>query len=398
MKLGEFFIELFVKGADDAALSVKGLIDNFGQLDVASVLQAGVMSALGYKFVHLAEEVYDTAAAFKLFENSTGLSAEQLQFWQGVAVQANVSAEAMSSSVMGLQKQLTNISMGRGNAMPFQVLGIDPRQSAFGVLRQLRDVQNRFPPAMFANMMTEMGLDPSMINVLKLSNAEFEKFAKNAVIMSAGQEKAFLKQKLALTQLSMAIKRAGYDIVTAFGPKFESVLNAGSLIIGSLANDAEMLANNWERWHDGIALVGTAFLALGAYLFPVTTAIVAFALALDDIAAYQRGGKSVTGKLIDDLKNINEGLKGEGINDLMDYLTGSQGSAKNKYAVPAVPFSQSMLGRMFSGQSADVTINQHITSTAPAAAVADHVNKGVESAVKSGLRHASTGINNGGKN
>ena len=134
--IGELFVELTVD-SNEGAVKVGDMIGLMESLNFSSMAAVGSIASLGYAFGKMIENSMLTAVGFQAFTNQTGLSAMELQRWQIVAAQANVSTEAITSSVQGLQKALALISMGQGNKAPFQILGINPEQSVWDILIQL---------------------------------------------------------------------------------------------------------------------------------------------------------------------------------------------------------------------------------------------------------------------
>lgn len=287
MKIGEFFVQL---GVNADSRKLKDFIGDMGQLQVGALANIASVAALTAELVKLGTEAINASVGFQLFQNTTGLSWKELQRWQIVAQQANVSAETVASSVTALQRQIAEVKLGRGNIAPFQLLGVAPTD-AFDVLNKLRDRIRGLDAATATNIITQMGLSPEMINVLKLSDQEFLKLSKTVRGLTTDQEQQFLRTKQALVQLGMAFKYTGFDIVSHFLSaieKFMTYMNrspeAVKLMIGSLG-------------------------LLAVALFPVQAAIVALLLVLDDLAVYFTGGKSITGEAVEGFKKLGSELK-----------------------------------------------------------------------------------------
>jgi hypothetical protein len=307
VKIGEFFVELFVK-SEKGQLSVKELVSTFGELEAATVAEAGALADLAFKFVGLAEQAYNAAAAFQMFESQTGLSSQELQKWQIVAEQANVSTEAMASGINALQRNLAEIRLGRGNIAPFQMLGIGPNQNAFQVLDQLRDRIKGLDSATATNIITQMGLSPETIQVLRLSNQEFSKLAATEKSMSVNQERSFLEGKQSLVRFEHALKEAGYGIVELFGPAFTELLKSSAFYINKMSEAFGYVVKHIGNFK--AALIGLAVVLSPLFIetFPITAALLALILVLDDLATYFQGGDSVTGLAIKGLKSLGDAL------------------------------------------------------------------------------------------
>lgn len=290
MKIGEFFIQLGVK-AD--LKTVKDFVHAIGDLPIETAGALLAIGAIEYKLTQLAIQAVNTAVGFEHFTAQTGLSAQELQRWQIVAEQANVSTEAVASSVTALERNMAEIRLGRGNISPFQMLGIGVNQDAFHVLSELRERIRGLNQPMAVNLLAQMGIDPSMIQVLSLSNAKFAELAHTVRGMTTEQQDSFLRTKLTLVQFGEQVRYLAFDL------------------IDHLVNGFTMLSSKLHEFpHIGRGVI--LFLGQMAMVFaPITTAIVGLILLLDDLATYYQGGNSLIGSAMKgfDKSKLGEALK-----------------------------------------------------------------------------------------
>lgn len=319
MKLADFFVQI---GVDADSLKVKDLAKAVGNIPLEVAGAVAALAGLEFGIAKLAGEAMSVAVGFEAFHNQTGLSAQELQKWQVVAAQANVSAEAMNSSVVGLQKNLAEIKLGRGNLQPFLMMGVNPRDNAFGVLSQIRKRLPGMDRTMATNLISQMGLSPEMMNVLTLSSRKFEEFGRRVRGMSAEDEQAFLKSKLALTQLGLEFKDFSFSHLAPLAGNFAELLSS--------LNNMKIV----------LPAIGTAAAALGLAFAPMTTAIVALIGLMDDLVAYKEGRNSLFGTIFGGIKNY-QAPPGSGIssqdavgaaigNGLADRVLGALGLPKDK--------------------------------------------------------------------
>lgn len=297
MKIGEFFVELLVDSAS-GKVAVGDLLSKFKELEVATVAEIGALIGLGVKLAQVADQAMETAVAFSHFETQTGLSSQKLQRWQIVAEQVNVTAETMASSVSALQRNLAAIRLGQGNIAPFQILGIGANQDAFAVLEQLRERLRSVNPATASNLMSQMGLDPAMLKVLRLSNEEFARLSGNARGLTEGQYQGFLRLRQTLTQLWLAVRDIALVIVSAFGPQ--------AAIFERMVYYVVELNRGLTYLRDHTLVLGWALKALA-----VANPFSAMFLLLDDVVTYFRGGNSLIGLAIDGFKRMFSALAEE---------------------------------------------------------------------------------------
>lgn len=306
MKIGEFFAELGVEGGTEMKSTLTDLISSFGAMEIATVGEIGALVELGLKFFKVSQDAFAAAVAFQMFSNQTGLSWQELQKWQIVAQQANVSAESVSSSVMGLQRAMAQIRLGGGNIAPFQILGVGINQDAFAVLRQLREIyqSGRVDKTMMSQIfLPQLGMSSDMTNVLSLNNKQFSDFEKTIRGIGTTQETSFLKGKLALTQLGLVLKQVGIGITDFFGPVFVR----GVQVVQLLSDVFVQLLGTANEFPKTMIAVGVAIAAAMGFLSPMVALVAALLLILDDLATWARGGKSLFGLVFEDIrKNIKE--------------------------------------------------------------------------------------------
>lgn len=291
MKLAEFFIDLVVNAAG-GEMTVKNLVSSFGDLEVAGAAELMILDKLAVAFVDLTSKAVDAAIGFQMFETQSGRSSTTLQRWQLMAEQANVSADAVKNSVLALERGMAEISLGRGNTGPFQMLGIDPRgKDAFRILNELRSALRSVPnQAMKVNLLQQMGIDPSMLQLLELTNQQLAEFAQTSSGMTQNQERQFLKLHLVVVQLAQVFRQMGYAIVSFFAPAMEGALSDVLAMVNSLKKGFEDYPSSLKLMIASVALLAAAFM-------PVTAAVVGLLLLMDDLAAYFQGKNSMIGWL-----------------------------------------------------------------------------------------------------
>lgn len=351
-KVAEFFADLLVNPNNSQA-TVEGLTSAFASLDLGTVAEIGSLATLGLQLAKIADEALQTAASFQMFETQTGISAVSLQKWQTIAAQVNVSAEAVAGSIAGLSRSLGAIRMGKGNIAPFAMLGIGANQDPIQVLDQLRDRLRGVNAAVATNIIGEMGLDPAMLQVLRLSNVEFAKFAATAKGMTQAQEQTFLNLKLQLSQTGLAIRDAGYAMAEFLGPAIQQ----GLMDFDTLITGPKGLLAALKEFPTVAKAIGVILGGIVAWISPLTLGLSLLLAVLDDLAAYRRGGDSVLGKAIE----AAPGISFSGIQDLINSIRPDSQINKEWLATHGAPVAAAA-----GEKKVDVTNNFQITSTATA--------------------------------
>lgn len=174
----------------------------------------------------ITDESFRAAAAFKQFEAETGASAQELQKWQSVADQTNDSSQALTESIKALASNREKIKLGQGNISGYQLLGIDPLQDPFDIMEELREKTEELPQAMKKNILSQMGVSNQLIQVLELSNDEFDKMASRAFILPRSAIETIDRARGSMRTLGGAITYLKGLITAGLAPQIEKTIDS----------------------------------------------------------------------------------------------------------------------------------------------------------------------------
>lgn len=322
MNVGEIFLKLGVRPENMAALTtftsrVKGTVEQTRAMSGASTKARISLGGLNQEFqklvgptaaiktyilgavsslTYMTKKVSDVAFDLAKFSNLTGLSSVKLEEWQQRAAVAGVSADELASSVEALQRQATEIRLGRGNIAPWALLGIDPRQDPFAVLSQLQNKLKSFSPALGKTLAEDVGLTSGVINFLK--EAKNLPQSDRSLLLSEKEIQRLKEYNLLFNQIWDNAKRAVQKFAVTLLPITREILvDLGRLTraLVDMVKGLEWLAQRFQGFGKVAAVVLTG---LAAYIFPLTAAITGLILLMEDIATYMRGGKSMTGEIL----------------------------------------------------------------------------------------------------
>lgn len=330
MKIGELFIALGFKVEgqaqfDDAQRGLKDAAASAAKLTL-------VVNAANLALLAMVDSAVKFGQSLRIFEQTTGGSADELQRWSQAAQIAGVDAASLKGGVMALLDARNAFALGEPqNVGAWQLLGVDPRQDPFAVLDALRSrlAQSRDPNLMRA-LLGRVGLE-GVMPVLQLNPAEFSRFRKELTVTPEQVDRlvalnrewqrlrigvaAFKNELAAALAPALAVAARGLEVLANMLARFTTWLNSGTtgartmrVVLGTAA--VVLLALG-----AAIAIVTTrlgALLALSSVLSPAllalagplagilfyATAIVAviggLALVIDDIITSLTGGKAVT--------------------------------------------------------------------------------------------------------
>lgn len=331
MKIGDLFISLGIK-ADTRTLS--SIQNGFKNLRTNLIQTQAAFAAAIYGLDRFVSGTVQGVTALQNLNQQTGLSIEQLQKWQQAGQLSNLalSADEISNSIGNLQRNIAAIKMGQGNIAPFQMLGNIKiaGTDAIGVLKQVRENIKNLDPGIATNLISQIGLDPGMINVLRLSNEEFDKLSKNQ-FLSKGQRDAVMGVGTSIKELTLRLGSFKDQAVAKLAPQlnrivkdfFEWINKNSSKIIQAIGGIVQAIANFTTAvanavslaaqflqktlgLKDGLMALAAIFAVVGLSFSPFLLGLTAIILLLDDIKTWQDGGESLFGGFYDRIKKIKD--------------------------------------------------------------------------------------------
>lgn len=318
---------------------------------LTTVVKGVVLSMVGVSaaIYKVMDDSMKAAVAFKQFEAETGASSEELQKWQAVAGQTNVSTEALSEAVKNLADNRQKIKLGQGNISGFQLLGINPDQDPFALLEELKKKTEGLAPAMKKTVLSQMGISAQLIQVLELTNSEFAEMKSNAFVIpksaindlakanaainTAGKAvdriRSLIAQRLApeivkITKLFVNwIKENKEGIVKGFKTAFDMIVK----FIGAVMNVANIIGDVVSKtigWKNALGVLVGAFLFFNRALLlspigMILAGLTMLILLIDDFQHYQKGDKR---SIFGDLAKLSPVLKSMfgGISDIFEAI------------------------------------------------------------------------------
>lgn len=322
-KVGELFVALGIDAETEKAKGFESVLVST-TLKAASLVTALIGVSLELR--RMINESLDMSVEMQRFEKQTGLSAERLQHWQIMAERANVSADEVSASVSALTRNIAEIRLGRGNIAPFQMLGLDIGRDPFDMLLDIQQKIRGMSRPMAVNLLQQMGISPDMINLLSMTQAQLKALAGPELILSDKNKEKLLKVRLEFTKLRQELTYIGRTITSDIGP----VLRLFSNFIGNLAMMVTALVQGLLQFKWVIPVITAVFIQFMSVIAPITTAIMALLLLIEDMYVYSKGGKSMFGELAEFLnKPEKDPGKWGMLGDLFNSILGKGGTASS---------------------------------------------------------------------
>lgn len=275
MKIAELFAVLGFKmdGAEKLETVKKEMTSIAGE----TVKGAIAVNAINVAFYAMIDTSMKAGQALRNFALSTGLSTEDLQLWQHVALVDGLAAEDLTAAIKALQSARAGFDLGNPqNLGAWNLLGVSPLQDPFKVITALRArlAGGNINPGVARNLLGQLGLE-SLLPLLKSSNAEFEKWSSNFILVQ--------KQRDELARLNGAWQNLRSSIIaikTQFAASFAPAL---TMVANGLQWVAEELAVV-VRWLESASPIAAAVRGGLIYLAAVLS-VVGVALAAISAAA-----------------------------------------------------------------------------------------------------------------
>lgn len=327
--LGELFIELGVfadtKELEQFEKKLKKVNDSIKKTsketektnkNIKSFIKsfAGVITAVTGAYIALNKLTNSLVAQNQEFLNLTRnstLALSTFQKWNNVGRMFGVKNAAQQ--IANLNQKLFQLKLTGQGAEGFMLAGINPMgQNANGIMEQLRNRVAGLDDDAATFLLSQMGLDPSMLHLLRLTRKEFEDFNNEVRGYQLTQEQAENIQKLniqleiARIKLQYLKDRAVLAIMPYFVKFMHHVANAAEGLFKLVKMQKEYLST-LSPLQKGILAVAVAIGVLRAALLalsaqPIVAGISAILgalfLILDDIGAYFKGGRSGIGYLL----------------------------------------------------------------------------------------------------
>ena len=221
MTVANLFARIGLKADTDKAEAFSKSMKN-----VTGDLKAAALGAVAFTAAVVAsmKGALDTAKVYRDFQNESGASTDELQRWQAVAAGANVSTDALAESVKTLAQNREKIKLGGGNMSGFAFLGINPMDDPFTILTQLREKTAGLPQAMKTNLLAQMGVSSQFLQILNLTNSEFDKMRADAFIIPPSAFEAMNKTQGSLNNLGKMVQWFQALLAEKLAPIIEKVV------------------------------------------------------------------------------------------------------------------------------------------------------------------------------
>lgn len=325
--LGQLFVELGVFGDVEDLKKAEKRIEDFiktndkakkSQDDFSKNIKKGIKALRGtvlaitgavYALNRLTNSLMQSNNAMLDLTRQSDISLNTFQKWDGVGKMFGINNAAQQ--LENLNERLFELRLTGEGARGFQLAGIMPT-NAEDVMEQLRNRIRGLDNTSASYILKQMGLDPKMITLLRLSREEYSALASeiSKYQLTEEQRESLMKMNV---QLQLANQKMQYfkdSILVAIMPKIvrftkfiaSAAEGLGRCVKWLIKADTPLakLTRGTLALLSAILLVKGALMAITAHpiIAALTGIIGAIMLIADDVNHYFNGGGSVIGVIM----------------------------------------------------------------------------------------------------
>lgn len=277
MKIGELFVALGFK------VEGEPLERTERQMESAAI-KAGklalVVNAVNVAMIAMVESATRAAVSLRLWEQTTGGSTDELQRWGNAARIVGLQANELKGAIESLQDARNAFALGEPqNVGAWSILGVDPTQDPFAVLKALRA---RLAATKDANLMRGLLGKVGMAGVMPLLQAPADDFAKlERTILSRNQIDRLVELNREWQRLVVNLGALKNQISAGLAPALGMLASA----LGVVAHWLTIVTNYLSSGTTGAAVARFVLGALAIAFLAVGAAIAFVAAGLAGLAA-----------------------------------------------------------------------------------------------------------------
>lgn len=219
MKIGDLFVRL---GVQADTYTLKDFLHTMGEVPFSVAAAVSSLTGMSFGFAELVKKSLDLSNNLSLFRSETGLSAQELQKWTGVAKQVGLSGDVVQSSIMGVTQALAQMRLGHPDQafmLAMGQLGVSTRgKSAFQILKDIGVATRGRDANMMSALLSSAHVNPAMMRIFGLPPGQFDRMSRGTQVMNEGDIRAMQDFQVALARFEIAVEKAFIPALTEIEP------------------------------------------------------------------------------------------------------------------------------------------------------------------------------------
>lgn len=273
------------------------------------------ISGAFYALNRMTDSLVAQNQAFLNFTRQTDISLRTMQKWAGVGaiVDKSLGEQGVAGTIESLNKRLFEMRLTGEGARGFILAGINPSGSAEDVLEKLRDRIQGMNNTQATWLLEQMGIDPRMITLLRMSREEFNEYSQavqkfqltleqrqfidrmNRQLQIARMQLQYLKDKAILKLMPFLVQ-----ITKSFARVTDGLIQLSKWLVSTKTGLAFLAY--------GIIQLMPLFKSLWAIIAnnPLVRTLTLLYLLMDDIMTWKEGGDSLFGDVFGSVSSIKK--------------------------------------------------------------------------------------------
>lgn len=308
-----------VDGKKEFASKIAGVVKGVGAL-------VGAFTGAAIAMNKFTNDLVQTNQAMLDLTRTSDIALGTFQKWGSIGKMLGV--DNVEQQLEGLNQRMFDLMLTGEGARGFQLAGINPvGQDAEGVLEQLRNRVSGMNDTTATYLLQQMGLDPRMLHLLRMSRTEFEELGQTIekYRLSDDQTKEIQAMNIQLQIAGIKLKYLKDRAILALMPAWLQFVESLARVTEGLSIAVKWVTDLIQKTPElKQALMGVA-VALGVLLamaHPVWAALAALYLIIDDIMGYYQGGRSGIGYLIGFFDDLAEDFETGNFGGMLEKLIG----------------------------------------------------------------------------
>lgn len=228
-----------------AVKSEHDALNNSMQKNIGTALKMiGAIGATVTMLDRMGNSLLKANQMYITFEKQSGISISRLNRMTGIAQMAGtgLSPEQVAGDIQSLQSKIFRFERFGENAKTFGMLGINPRgMDSDKLILSLRRSLSRYSGRVKSEILSELGLSQEWLNVLDLSNEQFNEYMKtaNKLQLTEKERKQLAQYTAKQQQNNMRWELAKQKLLLSTMPLVQQIMDALSKVALQIADILE---------------------------------------------------------------------------------------------------------------------------------------------------------------
>lgn len=318
MQLASLFVKVGLNGQDS-------VIAGLSKIKMSTAVAGVTVGALVTQLTRMTEKAVQTAMALDQYATFTGKSSQELQKLSFELGQTGVGMGELQGTLQALEKQRTDMLLGRGYNPAFVLLGIDPRTDPVKMLEELRDRVGKIQdPNIAKALANQLGISDKLFYSLTKNNRELDTFG-NKLLMTDKERNSLFKLNREWQTFLWYIEAIENKIIALIADSWLADLASEIINIVRFLGDIGAKIDEFANKHPLLKALFDALEMAFSPLKMVPDIILHVLGVFEDLFAFLDGKDSLIGRMLAPAK--------EGLKTVVDYVKDLWNLLKKSFSI-----------------------------------------------------------------